>query len=90
MRFLLVCAMTLVLGVGAVLADGHSHSTHSANIYPVHTTHNYCPAGLQPVTLNGVICCGQPNQSVSYAHMLRHGATRAARVACPVGQKGCN
>lgn len=23
--------------------------------------HNFCPAGLQPITMNGVICCGTPN-----------------------------
>ncbi len=22
---------------------------------------NYCPAGLQPIRYNGVVCCGQPN-----------------------------
>ncbi|WP_417270233.1 hypothetical protein [Celeribacter sp.] len=22
---------------------------------------NYCPAGLQPIRYNGVVCCGEPN-----------------------------
>ncbi|MBT0956067.1 hypothetical protein IV417_01595 [Alphaproteobacteria bacterium KMM 3653] len=39
-----------------------------AKIYPYHGE-NYCPAGLQPITISGVICCGTPNQTVSYASM---------------------
>ncbi|MFK7874694.1 MAG: hypothetical protein AB8B71_02785 [Paracoccaceae bacterium] len=74
-----------VLAAGSVAAEG--------KIYPYHAKHNYCPAGLQPVTVGGVICCGTPNQHVSYNAMLRHGATkkRRSRAAdCPIGQKGCN
>ncbi|ALI56478.1 hypothetical protein [Celeribacter marinus] len=22
---------------------------------------NYCPAGLQPIRYNGIVCCGEPN-----------------------------
>ncbi|MCG7494418.1 hypothetical protein [Thalassobius sp. Cn5-15] len=64
---------------------------------------NHCPAGQQPVSMDGVICCGVPNQSVSYQAMMRHGATRsysrakpmvksasyASDTICPEGQKGC-
>jgi hypothetical protein len=32
-----------------------------AKVYAYTGVGNYCPAGLQPVTLNGVICCGTPN-----------------------------
>lgn len=66
-----------------------------AKIYPYHAKQNFCPAGLQPVTLGGVICCGTPNQSVSYQSVMQHPAqTRSHRVAsaradCPVGVKGC-
>lgn len=42
------------------------------NIYPVHTKSNYCPAGLQPVTISGSISCGIPNTSVTYRHMMTH------------------
>ena len=73
-----------------------------AKIYPYHAGANYCPAGLQPVTINGVICCGSPNQHVSYQSMMSHPApkkhvhkkvvhkVRSARAHCPAGTKGCS
>ena len=57
---------------------------------------NYCPAGLQPVVVGGVICCGKPNTGMSYQQVMAHPRPakkrhyRSARVHCPVGQKGCN
>lgn len=76
-----------VLGASAALAD--------AKIYPETRYGNFCPAGHQPVRIDGVICCGQPNQSVSYQSMMRqpagkvHRAKSAKRALCPVGEKGC-
>lgn len=32
---------------------------------------NYCPAGLQPVVLNGVVCCGTAT-GMSYKQMMAH------------------
>ena len=65
----------------------------AGNIYPVHTSHNFCPAGLQPVTMDGTICCGTPNQSVRYQSMMAQGSTkhrpRAQQSDCPIGEKGC-
>lgn len=68
-------------------------------IYAVRNTANYCPSGLQPITINGVICCGTPNQSVSYQSMkaqpavrkvrARRAAAPTSRIVCPVGEKGC-
>ncbi len=80
-----------LLVAAPVLADG-------PRTYAVHSNANYCPAGLQPITISGVICCGTPNQSVSYNQMLAHAAPRKhtprkvysnARADCPVGTKGC-
>lgn len=68
-----------------------------AKIYPYHGA-NYCPAGYQPVTVGGVICCGQPNQHITYAQAMAHPvkkrkhATRrvySAKAHCPEGTKGC-
>ncbi len=66
-------------------------------LYAVENTENYCPAGLQPVTMNGVICCGTPNQPQTYQQVKRHPAQRghaprATRVArtCAEGEKGCH
>lgn len=68
-------------------------------IYPYDGIANYCPTGQQPVSMNGVICCGVPNQSMSYQSVMRHGASskrskpmttaKSSGVVCPEGQKGC-
>jgi hypothetical protein len=70
------------------------------NVYPVHTKSNYCPAGLQPVTISGSISCGAPNTAVTYRQMMTHPQTvrvqkkrsayhRSAVPSCAVGTKGC-
>jgi len=62
-------------------------------LYPYATSVNYCPSGLQPIVLNGVICCGQPNTSMSYQQVKRHPVQRASfarRSNCPEGEKGCS
>ena len=70
-------------------------------IYAYPSSANYCPAGLQPITISGVICCGTPNQSMTYAQVKAHPAPRvkryrvtaprrSARAQCPVGAKGCS
>ena len=77
-----------LLGVPA-LAD-------QPRIYPVHTNGNYCPAGLQPVTMDGTICCGRPSQEHSYQSVMSHPVrkkvhrVRHAAADCPIGTKGCN
>lgn len=72
-----------------------------AKIYAYPTSVNYCPAGLQPVTIAGVICCGVPNQSVTYQQVMAHPApvrkqvkkrhyrAPAPKANCPIGTKGC-
>ena len=67
-------------------------------IYPYPASANYCPAGLQPITISGVICCGTPNTQMTYAEVKRHPVQhrvvhrkhRSARAHCPVGAKGCS
>lgn len=62
-------------------------------LYPVPSAANYCPAGLQPITIDGSICCGQPNTHVTWYEMKRHPVRRARYTpadACPEGQKGCD
>jgi ABC-type sugar transport system substrate-binding protein len=69
----------------------------SAKVYAYESKANYCPAGLQPVTLNGVICCGQPNQTQTYQQAMRHPVakvrhrsyTATSHLNCPEGAKGC-
>ena len=40
--------------------------------YPYAGAENNCPAGLQPVVVGGVICCGTPTTHISYQAMKRH------------------
>ena len=47
-----------------------------AKLFPYPASANYCPAGLQPIQLGGVICCGVPNQEVTYAQYQAHPAPR--------------
>lgn len=91
-----VAAGLCALGATASVADGHA--AHGPKIYPYHTSANYCPEGLQPVTISGVICCGTPNQKHSYQAMMSHPVKKVAKKKkvhrtaskdCPVGTKGC-
>lgn len=61
-------------------------------LYPYATATNYCPSGLRPIVLNGVICCGKPNTGMSYQQVKRHPVQSAAyggTASCPEGRKGC-
>ncbi|WP_050931733.1 hypothetical protein [Aestuariivita boseongensis] len=92
MRFQRVLSAALVATVlGAVPG-----MAMDAKIYPYASKQNFCPQGLQPVTISGVICCGTPNQSQSYQSMMQQSGShkrsyRAAssRADCPPGVKGC-
>ena len=54
----------------ALAAQAHEFHQPAVFAYPAHE--NYCPAGLQPVTINGVVCCGQPNVPLTYTQALTH------------------
>ena len=92
--------MTLTLGMAASVALFAGTSAKAeAKIYPVHTHENYCPAGLQPITISGVICCGVPNQHQTYQQVMKHPVPRkahhrpvhySARPDCREGSKGCS
>lgn len=66
-------------------------------LYPYATNENYCPTGLQPVVLNGVICCGQPTTSMTYQQVMAQPKRAkvkkrqySARAYCQEGTKGCS
>ncbi len=72
-----------------------------AKIYPYPTGADYCPAGLQPITIQGVICCGTPNQTMTYQQVKAHPVQRKTRkvhyqkprvvsYSCIPGEKGCS
>lgn len=92
MRIATTFAAGLVLalaGAAPALADG-------VKIYPFASAESYCPDGLQPVSIAGVICCGTPDQSMTYQQVMRHPVRVAARApkseakVCPEGEKGCS
>ena len=93
MRVLKATLLACVMATPA-LADGHT----GPKIYAYKSHANYCPAGLQPVTMDGTICCGVPNQTHTYQQVMAHGAAKqrhatrvrsVRRADCPVGTKGC-
>ena len=47
-------------------------------VYRYDSAANYCPAGLQPVTISGVICCGKPNAG-SYQQAMMHPVSHARK-----------
>jgi len=97
MRYKFIQSLGLFTGVvvatAAFVAAPAMANNRPVAIYSYASSENYCPAGLQPVSLNGVICCGTPNQSTSYQQMIRHASGTASttrRTVCPVGEKGCS
>ncbi len=89
---LMAGAGLFMIGSTTVMAGGEN------NVYPVKTSHNFCPAGLQPVTSDGTICCGTPNQNISYHAMMSHPVKKkklhrvkaTSSFDCPIGEKGCS
>lgn len=77
-------------------------SGQPTKVYPVPSRANFCPNGLQPVTISGEISCGAPNQAMTYPQMLAHPQPkrakrkartvyhRSAHPTCAVGTKGCS
>lgn len=93
---MMAVACAAAFTAGAASADGHisQPSLSGPKIYAYETHANYCPAGLQPVTINGVICCGTPNAGITYQQAMSHPVKRTyrtytRRLNCPPGVKGC-
>lgn len=86
----------------AVTAFVPGQAAAQPKVYPYATSANFCPAGLQPISIAGVVCCGTPNQHMTYQQALTHPVKKhrvvkrtkakpvySARAHCPVGTKGC-
>lgn len=101
MKKLMHITAALALMTGPALAGNWSSNAPDVShlvgspvetpIYAYNGSTNYCPAGFQPISISGVICCGQPNQAQSYQSMFTQASSspRRSRVVCPVGEKGC-
>ncbi len=90
-------ALLALLGFIAALPQT---AAAEVKIFPYPSSENYCPAGLQPVTINGTICCGTPNVSTTYQQAMSHPVAKKkhykprryvhrARANCAIGTKGC-
>ncbi|UOA31252.1 hypothetical protein DSM110093_01015 [Sulfitobacter sp. DSM 110093] len=89
----------IAAAVGLFLTAMVGQAAAEPKIYAYPSSANYCPTGLQPITISGVICCGTPNQPMTYAEVKSHPVVRrhrvatprrSARVPCPEGTKGCS
>ena len=78
-----------VLAASPTLAAG----TDPVVIYPYASNENYCPAGLQPVTVDGTVSCGTPTTDVTYQQAKTGTDGRSGRGSgsayCPIATKGC-
>lgn len=95
--------MTLIQKLSVLCLAGLMPAAAQAEpkIYAYTSVANYCQSGMQPVSINGIICCGVPNQGISYQQAMAHpaGGTKrrvvrassrpTARSYCPEGEKGC-
>lgn len=67
--FTAACLGATVFAAPALAWSETQPATNDMPIYAYPTHANYCPAGLQPVMLGGVICCGTPTHHGNpYAH----------------------
>lgn len=74
MRFTLTAAAvgTFLLATPALAWSEYENHTQPASdtmlIYAYKGAPNYCPTGLQPVVIGGVVCCGVPNTHEYQSH----------------------
>ena len=89
MRTVFSFAVAATIGV----AEGPA-SADSLTYYPYHTNTNYCPAGLQPIVMAGVISCGSPNTHMTWQQVMHHPTpvsqhAASKQLVCQEGEKGC-
>lgn len=85
---------TLSTGLALAFLAASPAAASDPILYPYATNVNYCPSGLQPIALYGVISCGQPTTNVTYQQVKKHPRPAkkryySARPDCLVGNKGC-
>lgn len=94
-------SITKSIIAGAAMALIGTAAVAEMKIYPYNSAENYCPTGLQPITMNGVICCGTPNTTQSYQSVMAHPMPKKKHYkkrhvhkarsvdTCAEGVKGC-
>lgn len=100
MRLTLLAAGLSLLAAPALASDAYrGDPTNDPNSVGkrihAYQAENLCPAGLQPVTLGGVICCGVPNVPGHYVNraggvkrVYKARSAPAPRAYAPEGVKG--
>lgn len=84
----------------AVSLAGPAAFAGEVQLYPYSSKENFCPSGLQPISLNGVICCGRPTADQSYQSVMAHPVRQRVQTVrrskparqtntCQEGEKGC-
>lgn len=73
----------LLITAGFGLLAMAAPAAADAKLFPYPAKENYCPAGLQPIQLGGVICCGVPNQAVTYSQYQAHPVTKRRAYQAP-------
>lgn len=88
---------TFLAGLGLAVAcvsgtPGFATGTEPVKVYPYQASQNFCPAGLQPVSVDGSTSCGIPDQKITYQQAQSHGTRKSPTKArdCPIGAKGCD
>ncbi len=87
------CA-ALMLTAGLAWANDAANIQQSSSeipvpIYPTGASVNYCPAGLQPVSVDGTVSCGTPTSEMTYAQAKATPYRRSGYSSCIPGAKGC-
>jgi hypothetical protein len=94
MRLLLAAATAIALSGSAAFAWGDMYMGDPTNdpnsnfLQHMVVAPNYCPAGLQPVLVGGVVCCGTPNAGLYVDRPGKVYRKPAPRAYAPVGVKG--
>lgn len=82
-------AGTVMLASQAFAWSETQQSNNGMAIWAYPSKENYCPAGLQPVVVGGVICCGTPTHHGYQSHPAPRAKTKPAASYVSYG-KGAN
>ena len=81
-----LAAILLAAAPLPVLAGSGTQNTQPATneiaVWAYPARENFCPTGLQPVSIGGVICCGVPNRTGYASHPAK---SRSASISYDKG-----
>ncbi|MDA7428216.1 hypothetical protein PGB28_07080 [Primorskyibacter aestuariivivens] len=88
---MLAASATAALAWGEMYMGDGTNDPNSGQMFPYQASANYCPSGLQPIVMNGVICCGTPTTTEHYYNAPVRTKKRShhrTRAYAPAGVKG--